>query len=93
MIMASVMQVHLPRLNILHKHFAFVAQEIDLQKVINLLYDGELREATAHKQLSAGVYGFRNKETRDRFISMLNGASDLEIAYIASINPATGPVA
>lgn len=83
---ASVMQVHLPRHNALHRHFAFVAQEIDLTKHITLLYDSQSREGEYKKQLAAGVYGFRSKEARDRFVAMLNGASENEVAFIAALN-------
>lgn len=85
--MSSIIQVHVPKHNDLHKHFAFVSQEIDLQKETQILYDGNSREASLHKTLFAGIYGFRSKETRDRFISMLNGSSENEVAFIASINP------
>lgn len=91
--MTSVMRVHVPQANDLHKHFAFVAQEIDLTKEVIILYDERSTKADMQKSLMAGIYGFRSKENRDRFISMLNGAGANEIAFIASINPATGPVA
>jgi hypothetical protein len=91
--MTSVMRVHLPLANAFHKHFAFVTQEIDLTKVGQVGYDERMIEGSFHKSLMAGIYGFRSKDARDSFISMLNRSGIDEVAFIASINPATGPVA
>lgn len=91
-LMASVMRVHIPQNNSSHIHFAFVAMEVDLTKVGKLPYDDRVIGCEFTKTVLAGLYGFPNKELRNRFVSSLNGAADIELAFIASLNPATGPV-
>jgi len=81
--MASFMYVHIPAHNTLHKHFAFVSEEIVLTKEGVMPYDERVIPVEFQKTLNAGVYGFRDKETRDTFISMINKSSDIERAFIA----------
>lgn len=79
----SNMLVHIPPNNPLHKYFVFVSEEIDLTKHGIDSYDGRNIQFEYQKSLAAGVYGFRSHEIRDRFMSMVNGGSERERAFIA----------
>ena len=81
--MASFMHVHIPVHNSLHKHFAFVSEEIDLTKEVVMPYDKRTLVAEFQKTLAAGVYGFRDRDSRDLFINMINKSVDIERAFIA----------
>lgn len=84
--MSSVRRVHIPAHNPLHNHFAFITDEIDLTKVGNITYDKRLIGCEFHRTLGAGLYGFRNKETRDSFIVMINQSDPLERAFVAKFS-------
>lgn len=82
--MSSVRRVHVPVHNPLHNHFAFLSDEIDLTKIGNITYDERVMGCEFQRTISAGLYGFINKEHRDHFVVMINQLDVSERAFVAS---------
>lgn len=91
--MVSTVTVHMPHKDREFQHFAFVVNSVELTKVGKISYADQDKPCEFLSEVVAGIYGFTNKEVRNRFISAVNGASDVEIAYIAQIQTATEAVA
>lgn len=84
--MSSVRRVHVPAHNPLHNHFAFLSDEIDLTKVGTITYDERVMGCEFQRIISAGLYGFINKERRDHFVVTINQLGVYECAFVAKFS-------
>jgi hypothetical protein len=72
---ATAVSVHLPERE--YPYYVLVTEGF----VVEAQFEGMITEAT----VKAGIYGFTNKENRDKFVSQANRSSELEIAFIAVV--------
>lgn len=74
------MLVHFPEREF--RYLVFVSKQTELAIMAKLEYDNRLVDAELITDVVAGVYGFNNKEMRDRFIRRINSTSeDEQLAY------------
>lgn len=80
------MLFHIPQDMLRHRHHALVTENVELTKVTQITYNSDLRNAELYKTTVAGIYGFHNKEHRDKFVTLLNSQLAGEIAFKISID-------
>lgn len=63
-----------------HKHYAFVASIVTLEKLVPFPFKGDIHEAIFQTDIVPGIYGFSSIEKRDKFVSRVNSASEIKHA-------------